>query len=120
MPSMKGTAWPKASAEKGELLEAHLKRFKADKRQMFGAPVWFVNGNMFAGVFADGIFARFSEKDRTELKNEARPFEPVAGHAMSEYLTLSIRIDGDGAELDRVLDLSYRYVSSLKPKKKGK
>ncbi len=118
MPTMKGTAWPKASAEKGELLEAHVMCFKAEKRQMFGAPVWFVNGNMFSGVFADGIFARFSEKDRAELKNETKPFEPVAGHAMSEYLTLPSTILQNEKRFDDVLARSYAYVSSLRPKEK--
>ncbi len=118
MPSMKGTAWPKASPKKGELLEAHVKRFKTDKRQMFGAPVWFVNGNMFAGVFGDGVFARFSEKDRRELSAETKPFEPVAGHAMSEYLTLPQKILDDAEKFDGLLDRSHTYVSSLKPKKK--
>ena len=58
---------------------------------MFGCPVFFVNSNMFSGVFEDDIFIRLSEKDRKELfskYDEAAPFEPMKGRKMKEYVVL--------------------------------
>ena len=50
-----------------ELLADALGPFPAEKRQMFGFPAYFVNGNMFTGVFEDVIILRLADPDREEL-----------------------------------------------------
>jgi 2-hydroxychromene-2-carboxylate isomerase len=57
--------WPKPSAEKTALLEYALNG-KGERRVLFGAPTWFVSGNMFTGVFGDDIF--LDSPPRTKLK----------------------------------------------------
>ena len=86
---------------------------------MFGAPVWFVRGNMFAGVFADGIFARFSEEDRKEIGAEdGERFEPVEGRVMKEYMVMPEAMLGNKGTMDEWLDRSFAYVSRLPEKKR--
>ena len=36
---------------------------RAEQRKMFGMPAGFINGNMFMGVFADGLVFRLSPAD---------------------------------------------------------
>jgi TfoX/Sxy family transcriptional regulator of competence genes len=120
MPSMKKDQWPKPSLEMGELLDQHISRFDAERRKMFGFPCYFVNGNMFAGTFSDGLFARFSVEDRESLDEEGLGefFEPVKGRRMTEYRILSKKVLNEPKTFDAWLDRSYSYVSSLEVKKK--
>ena len=56
-------------------------------RPMFGNLAAFVNGNMFAGLFGEGLFVRLPDAEAQHImKAGGRPFEPVAGHAMSGYV----------------------------------
>ncbi len=121
MPSMKERSWPKPSKESIELLDRHVSRFAAERRQMFGFPCYFVNGNMFAGTFSNALFARLSEKDREKFDREGLGsiFEPVQGRKMMEYRVLSEKVLENQRSLDSWLESSYAYVSSLKPKRKS-
>jgi TfoX/Sxy family transcriptional regulator of competence genes len=118
MASMKKGTWPKPSEEMGEVLAEHISHFPAQRKMMFGAPCYFVNGNMFAGVFSDKLFARFSEHDRAILVENGLGdvFEPVPGKAMREYRTLTKGVMDDRRSLDDWLGRSYAYVSNLKSK----
>ncbi len=113
------TNWKKASNELSEHLAGAVIRFGATKRMMFGAPVYFVNSNMFAGVHEDTIFVRLSEADREEVLSsfdEAAPFEPMAGRFMKEYVVLPEAVYNDEQEFIVWLDRSHQYVASLPPK----
>jgi len=87
---------------------------------MFGAPCYFVNGNMFAGAFSDMIFARFSDKDRDQLTKEGlgEDFVPRSGKRMKEYRVFTAKAVGDPSVIDLWLGRSYAYVRSLPPKAK--
>lgn len=90
--------WEKASPELGRLLEEAVANLHAEKKIMFGAPVYTVNRNMFTGVHASNIFLRLSDTDRQKIViayNETAPFEPVRGHVMKEYVTLPPALYGD-------------------------
>src|SRR5262245_41392709 len=41
---------------------------RADRGQMFGMPVGLVNGNMFLGVYADGVVLRLPDTRLTALR----------------------------------------------------
>jgi hypothetical protein len=91
---------------------------------MFGCPVYFVNGNMFAGLHQDNLFIRLSAIDRKELFkicDEAALFEPMAGRPMKEYVVIPESLYSEAEEFAKWLNRSFGYVSSL-PKKamKGK
>ena len=59
-------------------------------KPMFGNLAAFVNGNMFAGLFGEDLFVRLPDAEaRPIMKAGGRPFEPVAGHAMSGYVMVA-------------------------------
>jgi len=113
--------WKKASIEIVDLYERVIKNYICEKRQMFGFPVSFINNNMFAGVFEDGIFMRLNPADKEAILkefDETSPFTPM-GRTMKEY------VFGPGSLFeipdfcDKWLGKSYAFVSSLPPKEKG-
>ena len=56
-------------------------------RPMFGNLSAFVNGNMFCGVFGDDLFVRVSDEDQAKIRKQGgKPFEPMAGRAMTGYV----------------------------------
>lgn len=92
-----------------------------EKRQMFGYPSSFINGNMFIGLFADKLFIRLSESDRDEfLKlDEAKLFEPMAGRPMKEYVMIPAWLLKNTASLDEWIGKSFFYTDSL-PRRSSK
>ena len=88
------------------------------RRKMFGYPAAFVHGHMMAGVFGDGMFARLPPALRAELERDhgARPFEPMAGRPMKDYLGLPEAILVDEQRLADVLAAAYRETAALPPK----
>jgi hypothetical protein len=103
-----------------------IKRFEAltpdlpgvTSKKIFGQPAAFLNGNMFLGVFGETVFVRLSPDDRLEAKKIPgfRPFEPMPGRAMSEYLVFPKTMDSPG-EAGKWVDRSIRYVSRLPVKR---
>ena len=118
MSKEKKSTWPKNSTETEVLLARHVSVFEADRKVMFGAPCYFVNGNMFAGAFSDRLFARFSEKDRDQLTEEGlgEDFVPKPGRSMKEYRIFTAKAVGDPSVLDLWLRAVLRHVRSLPPK----
>lgn len=87
---------------------------------MFGCPAYFVNKNMFSGVFADNIFIRLSVQERDELVGEFKnstPFEPMKGRVMKEYMVVPKELYNNSKTLNHWLERSFQYTSSLPPKK---
>ena len=108
--------WPKASKELGEQLAFHLKEFHCERRKMFGADVWFVNGNMFIGVFGDGIMLRLSDEDGLELKKQlpgSGIFSPTESMVMREYSYIPRSSFNDLDELEDWIGRSFRLAASL-------
>ena len=91
---------------------------------MFGADVWFVNGNMFIGVFGDGIMLRLSDEDGLALKKQvpgSGVFSPTEKMVMHEYSYVPSSSFKDLDELEDWISRSFRLVASLPakvPKKK--
>lgn len=111
--------WKKASLELGATLEAAMKDFDCRKKNMFGAPVYVVNGNMFTGVHQDNIFLRLSEADRREVIQKYKgvaPFEPLKGRVMKEYVVIPEEIYRNPALLREWLKRGYDFAGSLAPK----
>jgi TfoX/Sxy family transcriptional regulator of competence genes len=109
----------KTSKELGEILEAAISPFKTQKKIMFGAPVYVINGNMFAGVHGNNIFLRLSEADKTKISSEysgAAPFEPVKGHIMKEYMTLHEELYSDREAFGKWIERALKNAEALKPK----
>jgi TfoX/Sxy family transcriptional regulator of competence genes len=112
-------AWEKASRELTDLLEHALAGFDQQRRMMFGGPAHFVNGTMFAAVHARDLVIRLAEDDRSEISVAlpgVRPFEPMPGKPMREYVVLPEEVHSDPARLHEWLDRSHAYAASLPPK----
>ena len=115
--------WKKSSPELAKVLDAALIRFPCDKRPMFGSPVFWINRNMFAGIHEDNLFIRLSENDRKDLLKKypsAKPFEPLKGRIMKEYIVVPESLYADAKSFQEWLKRAHEYAASLPPKvKKG-
>ena len=91
------------------------------RRPVFGQPAAFLEGNMFLGVFGDTVIVRLSEADRERAASElgARPFEPMPGRPMREYVVLPANVFADRAVAKSWVDRAVAFASRL-PKKKPK
>ena len=115
--------WKKSSPELGKLLEAVVISFPCDRKIMFGSPVFMINRNMFAGVHEDNIFIRLSENDRNEILREfpqARPFEPVKGHVMKEYVVVPRVLYEHTKAFKEWLKRSHAFAAAVIKKSKGR
>ncbi len=93
---------------------------QAETRKMFGYPAAFVQGQMFAFLFGDGMMLRLSEADRARFLQEykSKLFEPVPGRPMKEYVSVPEHVRKSPALLKVWLDRSSEYAESLPPKAK--
>ncbi|MCX6638907.1 MAG: TfoX/Sxy family protein [bacterium] len=116
-------AFPKASKALADHLENALSGFSVKKKPMFGAPVFWVNENMFAGVFGDNIFVRLSASQKEELFSqfdEAGPFEPMPGRPMKDYAVLPEEVLNNPESFREWLTKSHQHTSTLPVKVKKK
>jgi TfoX/Sxy family transcriptional regulator of competence genes len=89
-----------------------------ERRKMFGYPAIFVHGNMCAGLFGDGMFARLSSEVRAALPGGGRPFEPMAGRPMKDYALVPDEVLADEAALADLLAHAVAFTAKLPPKEK--
>jgi TfoX/Sxy family transcriptional regulator of competence genes len=91
----------------------------AEKRQMFGYPCGFVNGNMFAGLFAEDLFLRLDDKQQKDLGAlGGHPLTPMGNRPMKGYLCVPPGMQADRATLKRWIDRALAHTASLPPKVK--
>ena len=90
-----------------------------DYRPMFGCPAYFTGGNLFAGVWQETMMLRLSEDERAEIAAAGgRPFEPMPGRAMKEYVALPPDMIGDRDVAAAWVRKAAAYAASLPPKEK--
>jgi TfoX/Sxy family transcriptional regulator of competence genes len=114
--------WEKMSQEAAERLASIVQPFACQKKPMFGHEVYWVNGNMFAGVFQSSIFFRLPAKDQAEFLGkfkDAKQFEPMAGRPMKDYVVVPESVLGDKGLVNEWMSRSYAFTASL-PEKKAK
>ena len=110
------------SQEVAEQLASLVKGFECQKKPMFGHEVYWINGNMFAGVFQDEIWIRLSRDDQAdffELYDDAKLFEPMAGRAMKDYVVLPESVLADPEAANGWVEKAYKFTVTL-PEKKPK
>jgi TfoX/Sxy family transcriptional regulator of competence genes len=114
--------WQKSPPELVDLFAAVMPGPPATGRKMFGYPAGFVNGNMFMGLFQDAMILRLPEEARQELVKTrgAKPFEPMPGRPMKEYISVPRSLTKDRKELGVWVGRALEYGASLKPKSKAK
>ena len=93
-----------------------------EPRKMFGYAAAFAKGNMFAGLHEAGLVMRLPETEREAfLRQEgARPFEPMPGRVMREYVVAPDALASESAALRNWIQKAFRYASSLTAKSAGK
>jgi len=103
-----------------ELFGDALAATPGERRQMFGYPCGFLNGQLFCGLFATSMFVRLCEEDRTALlaTEGARVFDPMGGRPMREYVVMPPALLDDAEALRQWLSRAVAYASALPPKKK--
>jgi TfoX/Sxy family transcriptional regulator of competence genes len=111
--------WERPSPDLTRILEEAAEPFAViERRKMFGCPAYYINGNMFAGVYGTQLFLRLPAGSRAELQSDlgAKPFEPIAGRPMKEYVAMPQGIVNDTAALDEWMRRSVEFVSGMPPK----
>jgi len=92
----------------------------AEVRNMFGCPAAFINGNMLAGVHQESVLVRLPEEARrVALEKGWRPFEPMPGRVMREYMVLPKAVVDTKATLNSWLAQALAYAASLPAKAPG-
>jgi TfoX/Sxy family transcriptional regulator of competence genes len=112
--------WEKMSQEAAQQLETIVKPFACQKKPMFGHEVYWVNGNMFTGVFESSIWIRLSIPDQTEFLGkfkDAKQFEPMAGRPMKDYVIVPETVLGDKKAVSEWMKRAYDFTASLPVKK---
>jgi TfoX/Sxy family transcriptional regulator of competence genes len=106
--------FPRASPWIRELFASLTEGLECDRRQMFGFPCAFVNGQMFSGVFGDAIFVRLSEEARARLLAQGGSvLDPMGGRPMKEYVLLADGLLEDEQAGARWLAQALTYARSL-------
>jgi TfoX/Sxy family transcriptional regulator of competence genes len=89
----------------------------AQQRKMFGYPAAFVNGHMLAGLHEAGLVLRLPDGERETLRAlGAKPFEPMPGRIMHEYVVAPPTLATRPAEVSKWLRKAFAYASSLPSK----
>jgi TfoX/Sxy family transcriptional regulator of competence genes len=115
--------WRKPDEELVRLLDETIGSLEfdgpVDFRPMFGCPAYFTGGNLFAGVWQETVMLRLDEDDRAQVAAAGgRPFEPMPGRKMKEYVALPPSMVAD-RELARAwVRKAAAYAASLPPKEK--
>jgi TfoX/Sxy family transcriptional regulator of competence genes len=115
--------WIKAPEKLKDLLEGVMQSVKCEKRPMFGYPAYFINKNMFIGLFQDKLFARLSDQQLADLRKKfpsIANLEPMPGRPMKNYYVLPKDLYSDSRTFKRVIQGSVEYTRSLAPKQPKK
>lgn len=91
-----------------------------EKRKMFGYPVAYVNGVWFTGLHQEPLVVRLSPADQADfLQIEgAKPFEPMPGRAMKEFVVVPPALLDSKSDLLAWLQKGLAYAAGLPPKAK--
>src|SRR5258706_2188874 len=90
------------------------------RRQMFGYPCAWIDGNMTTGLFADQWWVNVADPDRETLLDMpgGHQFEVMPGKAMGRYVVMPAEVVAADAQLDAWIDRAITFTRSLPPKKK--
>jgi TfoX/Sxy family transcriptional regulator of competence genes len=105
------SAWKKVPPELARRFDSALPTSEVERRQMFGCPCAFVNGNMFAGLHEDRLILRLPEEAA------ARPCV-MMGRTMKQYAAIDHALKLDEAGLRQWIDRAWTYTRELPPKLK--
>lgn len=92
------------------------------RRQMFGYPAAFANGNLFISLFEDEFVIRLSPQDMAAFAAAygARPFAPMAGRTMRGYALLPPALLDDAPARTDWIGRALAHALSLPAKARTK
>ena len=111
--------WIKAPEELQTFIQSLVKTVECEKRPMFGYPAFFINRNLFAGLFQDKLFLRLSPDQVIVLKQRfptISNLEPMPGRPMKDYFVIPEALYRDSTIIPRVVRECAAYCSTLAPK----
>ena len=111
--------WAKAPQEMKDLLASAMKHVECEQRLMFGYPAYFINRNMFAGLFQDRLFLRLSQETLARLAGksiELKNLEPMPGRPMKDYFVIPPEILTNSSSFARLVEESAAHSRKLAPK----
>ncbi|MHB8896113.1 MAG: hypothetical protein ACYC99_13185 [Candidatus Geothermincolia bacterium] len=81
----------------------------------FGMPAYYINGKMFAGVFADGATVKVPEDMVEELLSREgfSRFEPMEGRSMKNWLLIRRADPADYVKDKDVFQIAFENVYAL-------
>lgn len=112
-------AWTKSPADLADAFARAVGRFPdADRRQMFGYPAAFANGNMWTGLHQENWVVRLPDAARQELFaiEGTGPFEPMPGRPMTGFATLPPSVRDDPDALNGWLTRAWEHALAMPPK----
>ena len=118
-PTSDMPAWSKSPEDLQQAFHAAMTGFPdAERRQMFGYPAAFANGNMWTGLHQVNWVVRLPDAARAELLGieGAGPFEPIPGRPMTGFAVLPASIVNDPEELHEWLHRAFEHALAMPPK----
>jgi TfoX/Sxy family transcriptional regulator of competence genes len=112
-------SWSKSPVHLQEAFANALERFPdVERRQMFGYPAAFLNGNMWTGLHTTNWVVRLPDAAREELLRiaGARAFEPMPGRPMTGFATLPPSVLADPEALHGWLSRAWQHAATMAPK----
>ena len=119
MPSADMPTWSKSPEELKAAFAHALDAFPdAERRQMFGYPAAFVNGNLWTSLHQAHWVVRLGAADRDALLAlpGSGPFEPMPGRAMSGFYLLPDDVVADPVALRTWLERAWQTGVAMPPK----
>jgi TfoX/Sxy family transcriptional regulator of competence genes len=112
--------WQKAPEELKNILDLAMQGVDCERRLMFGYPAYFINRNMFIGLYQEQLFMRLPEPVVSSLKGKTsspvRNLEPMPGRPMTDYVVIPRELYMDRAKLKRLVGAALNHTKTLKPK----
>jgi len=106
------SAWKKVPAELARRFDEALPAADGvERRQMFGCPCAFVNGNMFAGLHEDRLILRIPDEAAS------RPCV-MMGRTMKQYAAIDHALKLDAHALRQWIERAWAHTRELPPKVK--
>ncbi len=91
---------------------------RAVRKQMFGMPAGFVNGNMFMGVWDDGVLLRLDDDTLSKVRGlpGVGSFAPMEGRTWKDYALVSAGRWGDAQELAEWVRKALEHTAKMPAK----
>lgn len=119
---MPSKSWKKSPPELIERFAAALPSHPAlVRKQMFGYPAAFANGNMICGLFEDSVVVRLGKEgaEAAVAAGKATQFAPMPGRIMTGYVLVPPADAKDAARLAPWLQRALDFTLTL-PQKPAK